>query len=82
MPRRCPLVAHTPLGLELLVHRGLREDGVAGEPADPTSPAPDGAQLHGRDAAAVAADRARLAAAVVRVDELAGRREVETREGA
>ena len=74
------LVAHAPVGLELLVHRGLREDCVARELADPTSSAPDGAQLHGRDAAAVAADRARLAAAV-RLGELAGRRKVEPGEG-
>lgn len=79
--RRRPLVAHGPGRLELLLHGGLREDGVPGQAADPTSAAPDGAQLHGRDAAAVAADTARVAAAVVRVDELAGRREVQARKG-
>lgn len=80
--KRRQLVPHGPVGLELLLHRGLCENGVAGELADPTGTVPDGAQLHGRDAAAVAADRARLAAIVRGVGKLARRREVEAGEGA
>ena len=58
------LVAHAPLGLQLIWHRMLREDGIARQTADSSGTVANGSQLRRRDTAAVAAYRARLAAVV------------------
>lgn len=59
--RRPNLVTHGPRGLQLRPHLGGGEDAVLGQPADAAGSVADGTQLHGRDAAAVAADRTSLA---------------------
>ncbi len=75
------LITHAPLRLQSLVHGRLGEDLVAGQPADTAGAAANGAGLRRREAAAVASDRTSVAA-VVGVNELAGRGKVETGEAA
>lgn len=76
------LVTQTPRWLQGLSQGVWGEDLVAGQLADAARAVLDGLGVHIRQAAAVAADGAGVAAGVVVVDELAGGRKVETGKGA
>ena len=82
VPTLWSLRTHAPLRAQHLVRLGGREDLVAGQAADSSRAAAQGAELRGRDAAPVAPYAPGFAHVVAVGLEPPGRREVEGGKGA